>query len=315
MQTGKLKKRISIGKQPTRNLGFSPDGKQLAVLGDTALMVFDLRTGGRIMDWMTKGAVGAEQFLDFGLLNDKRMLLTQARREKTGSRYFVGDAFSRDLKEITPEKNDYLSQAAISSDGMTMATFCWRKAAISIWNLEKMFVNPGPQKGIDDQAQLERWWDQLASPNVTNVFEAIRGLISSPAAPVGFLNEHVKDEPIEDIDELIRQLDHSVFKKREAAFVRLEALGVRAEASLKKVLPKDASPEVRRRVELLLKKLEDGLLPKEQLQLLRTIEVLEGIGTAESCDVLERISKIHPADLIGDDSRRSIKRLRDRMAK
>ena len=73
----------------------------------------------------------------------------------------------------------------------------------------------------------------------------------------------------------------------------LEKLGSAAEPALRKAMKDQVSAEVRRQVDGLLEKLRS--LPPERLQTLRALEVLEGLDTPESRQLLEKLAA-GPAD-------------------
>jgi hypothetical protein len=71
----------------------------------------------------------------------------------------------------------------------------------------------------------------------------------------------------------------------------LEKLGDVARPALRRVLEGKPNLEVRRRVEALLKKIEDGPPAAEEVGALRAVEVLEALGTAEARRLLEDLAR------------------------
>jgi hypothetical protein len=78
---------------------------------------------------------------------------------------------------------------------------------------------------------------------------------------------------------------------RDRASRDLEKLGRPAEATLREALRQKPSVEVRRRVELLLEKLNGPMTDAEALRELRGVEALELAGTPEARRHLERLSR------------------------
>src|SRR5207249_4252058 len=95
------------------------------------------------------------------------------------------------------------------------------------------------------------------------------------------------------LERWITDLDSNQFNVREKASQELEKVGEPAEPALRKALEAHSSPEVRRRVDQLLEKLELAQSP-QRLQRLRAIEVLEHIGTPEAQAVLKALAKGAP---------------------
>src|SRR5207249_2981572 len=89
-------------------------------------------------------------------------------------------------------------------------------------------------------------------------FAAIRRLASDPTGNLKLLNERLKpaqSPSLEVMQPLLKELESDSFKTRDAAMKKLEALGEVAAPSLRASLRKDPSPEMQRRVEALLKRL------------------------------------------------------------
>ena len=92
------------------------------------------------------------------------------------------------------------------------------------------------------------------------------------------------------VDQWIRDLDSTNFKKRAAAAKELDKLGELAIPALQKALAERPSLEIRRRLEPMLDELTGSILTPEQIRVVRAIEVLDKIGTPEARQVLERLA-------------------------
>jgi hypothetical protein len=80
---------------------------------------------------------------------------------------------------------------------------------------------------------------------------------------------------------------HAVRQKAHAALAAMEEL---AEPALRKALQPGIALEQRRRLELLLTPLEIAIPSQPQRRVLRAIEALEWIGTAQARDVLRALA-------------------------
>jgi HEAT repeat protein len=140
-------------------------------------------------------------------------------------------------------------------------------------------------------------------------------LVAGASQAVPFLKEHLRPaEPI-DPDRLARwiaDLDDRNFEVRKKANLELEKLGELAESALRKALVSSPAPEVRRRIETLLEKLEKGIPAPEALQALRGIEVLEHIGTPEAVQALEMMARGTPNARLTQESKASLGRITNR---
>ena len=101
---------------------------------------------------------------------------------------------------------------------------------------------------------------------------------------------------------------------REQARAELEKLGELAAPALRKELAAQPALEVRRRMELLLEKLEGTVPGPDQLRGLRVIAVLEHIGDGDARQVLERLARGTPEARLTQEAKTSLSRLAKRTA-
>jgi len=92
------------------------------------------------------------------------------------------------------------------------------------------------------------------------------------------------------LQQLLADLDAAAFAQREAASRQLADLEEQAEPALQAALAANPSAEQRRRLEELLAAPRVVRSP-EKLRVLRAIQVLEQIGTAEARRVLEALAR------------------------
>src|SRR5262249_56085983 len=96
-----------------------------------------------------------------------------------------------------------------------------------------------------------------------------------------------KVKPVETPDaariaRLLADLDSEEFARRQQAERELSQLDELVEPELRKAAAESTSPEVRRRAEALLSRLDASPPPPATIQTLRAIEVLERLGTKEA---------------------------------
>jgi hypothetical protein len=109
---------------------------------------------------------------------------------------------------------------------------------------------------------------------------------------------------------LVADLNHDEFAVREKATDELEKLGRVAEPALRQALTEMPPLEARRRIERILGKLPGTVpWPVERLRVLRAIDALEKMGTAEARRVLEGIAKGAPDAGLVADAQGSLDRL------
>src|SRR5262249_6197384 len=139
-------------------------------------------------------------------------------------------------------------------------------------------------------------------------------LAAAPNDAVPFLKERFRPAPQPDPEQvqrrlirLIADLDSEKFAVREQAARELEQMGPTAERALRQALKGRPSPELQRRVDELLDKLD--VSSSEQVQQSRAVEVLEQIGSAEARRVLEAWVRVATEDRMKEDLAGALERL------
>jgi hypothetical protein len=166
--------------------------------------------------------------------------------------------------------------------------------------------------------QMERLWDHLLSRDVTIASPAVRTLVAGRKEALPFLRQCLQAKPARPdarrIRRLIDDLDHDEFKVREQTSTELQKLGDAAIPYLQKALQQTSSPEMRSRIETLLKahNLDEWALPSEQLRILRVIRILEWSGTSQARQVLQQLATDPVAAGLEKEVRTALARLRKR---
>jgi hypothetical protein len=145
----------------------------------------------------------------------------------------------------------------------------------------------------------------------------MRTLVATPRQAVALLCQKVRPLPVQSAEHLARllnDLDNNRFAVRNKATIELTQLSELAEPLLRRKLTEPASGEMRRRVQLLLDRLDSAAMTEGQLRTLRAFEVLELIGTAEVLPLFEAHQHEAAAARLGHEARASLERLRMRGA-
>ena len=158
-----------------------------------------------------------------------------------------------------------------------------------VWDLRKKI--PAQAKS-EDKAPLQERWKTLAGDKGHEVHEAIWNLVDAPTAAVPFLKKRLGEMPrltVPELDKLFADLDSPAFKTRARAFQTFASLRKEAEPFLRKALEKkDLTLETRQGIERLLKQIAGPPSPMnaEEIRVLRVLEVLELIGTADARELI-----------------------------
>src|SRR5262249_5907483 len=152
-------------------------------------------------------------------------------------------------------------------------------------DLRNVLLKPRPAGAPLAAEIVTALWDDLAANDAERAWKAVWALAAAPDQAVPLLRERLVPVRATDgqrITETIAALDSEKFPIREKAMQQLSQMGRTAERALRKVLLDPPSLEVRRRVERLLAKLDQGRQggpTPQQARLLRALEVLERIGS------------------------------------
>jgi hypothetical protein len=158
-------------------------------------------------------------------------------------------------------------------------------------------LGQGPPRNALPRTELERFWLDLGSRDALVAAPAVRAMIAGPKESVPFLEERLLARSAgadqKRVRRLIEELDADTFKARENASQELGRLGKEAVPLLKQALRDTSSPEVRVRIGRLLEgqKLRGGELSAEQRVVLRSVRVLEQVGTPEARRLLEMLAE------------------------
>jgi hypothetical protein len=137
-------------------------------------------------------------------------------------------------------------------------------------------------------------------------------MVGSPVEAIAFLKINLKAVPPADhkmLQKLLDDLNSDQFMIRQRASATLEKLGDLAGQALRDRLESKPTLEMRKRIEILLDKLDGPVTMPEMLRSLRAVELLELIGTPESKRALEPIAKGAPGHRVTEAAQGAIARL------
>jgi hypothetical protein len=196
---------------------------------------------------------------------------------------------------------------AFAPDGRTLATASSDTTAL-VW---RTFGGTPPRPAAAPAEDPDRLWATLAGDDAAKAYEAAGVLAAAPEQAVPVLAERLPPAPAVPLRaaQWLADLDSEQFKVREKATAELEALGEQAEPGLRRILRGSPSPELRRRAEALLEKLERRGPSPDRLRALRAVEVLEQIGTSRARRVLQALAQGAPEALLTLEAKASLQRL------
>jgi hypothetical protein len=165
----------------------------------------------------------------------------------------------------------------------------------------------GNKATAPDAKRLDALWEKLQQPPDV-AYPAAWELLASRAEAIRYLK--TKLTPVKSVDEkpvreLVARLDADNFEQREDASKQLLALGEPAAPALGRFLRQSLSPEVKRRVETILKSL-NGPPTSEQQRSLRALAVLEWSGGGD--EMLQQLADGAPSSRITQAAKVALRR-------
>jgi WD40 repeat protein len=178
---------------------------------------------------------------------------------------------------------------AFSAEGKTLVSGS-DDSTILIWDVSeclKKRSTPAVRQGQEEAA-----WNALIGDSPAEVREAMRSLSAAPSQALTLVSAHVRpiktDDPrVKQVGRLVADLDSADFEVREKASKELEGMGEFAAMALEKALENNPGLEVRQRLEQVLAHIEEVDGTGELLAALRSIALLERIGTPAARKLLQ----------------------------
>jgi hypothetical protein len=175
---------------------------------------------------------------------------------------------------------------AFSPDGKALASGHADGTAL-VWDVSAL---PAVKAAATDR---DAAWTDLRSADAAKAYRAMLALAADPAG-VKFLRDRVKpapEVPAARLQKLVADLDGDKYATREAATAALKKLGDAADGQLQALLRGKLSAEQYRRITDVLASREMTESDPDRLRDLRTVEVLERVGSAEADAVLAELAK------------------------
>ncbi len=204
---------------------------------------------------------------------------------------------------------------AFSPNDKTLAAGLSDTTAL-IWDLSAL---PSKQKTVqvDVAKYLQELWSDLAHGNPNQAYTAMWSLAATPEQAVDYLEKRLQADPGVDpkrLQKLIADLNSEEFSVREAASREMERLGGEVQPALRRALDRKPSPEVRRRLEVLLALPPGRIWSPDILRGLRAIQALEHMANPKAQELLKSLARGAPEARLTQEAKASLDRLAKRAA-
>jgi RNA polymerase sigma factor (sigma-70 family) len=288
--TGKETRSVDGHDLWVHGLAFSPNGKLLASAGrDQQVRLWEPGTG-RLLGQLG-GYRWGSNCLTF--TPDGRTLAVGAFDHGLD----LWELASRQIRHQLIGHEAAVHSLAFTPDGRTLLSVSMDTTGL-VWDVTGLRAGPRRPAAALSPKELEAVWADLAAADAKAAHRALWSLVAAGEQAVPWLRERLRPVsavPARRIAELVAELDNARFKVRDKAARELERLEEMAGPALREALaagPGAGKPseEFRRRVEALLKKLEDPLTSAERLRAVRAVEVLEQTATPAARQVLQALA-------------------------
>jgi WD40 repeat protein len=250
-------------------------------------------------------------FITLALSPDSRALVTAAGTGREVRLWELATAQERGLVERYDSNQ---VSCVFSPDGRALATVPAGERAVRVRDVYQL-TSLGAWSRKPSSSELEGLWADLAHADVARAYRALCALVRWPDQTLPFVRKRLQPAPQPDvlrIRRLLRELDSEQFLTRQEAGEAIERLGEVTRPALEKLLAEKPSLEVRRRAEELLARVAGWpVTSPERLQVLRSVEVLERIGTPDARRLLETLAR----GAVDAELTREAKAAVDRLAK
>lgn len=288
-------------------LGFSPDGRLLAAIAGTELVVWDVASGHvcwRIDVPTPDLALDRKSHTEdypFAFSPDGRLLYVA---DIAGHLHGLDTLTGKTLVKLTaPDTRPTCLAVAPDSRSVAVGN---ADGTIRLWTV----ASPPWPLQVQTGEALRKHVADLGHAGGEPPRRALAGLLAGGADTVAVLRQSL--QPVArlvpaQVARLLRQLDAEDYDEREAAQLALLGLGLRVEPDIDRALATAPTPEAKRRLREIQQELLSASLPAETLRAVRAVEVLERLGARA---VLEALAQGDPEAETTRQARAALGRLR-----
>jgi WD40 repeat protein len=290
---------------------FAPDGRTLASWGhDNTVQLWELATGKARLVYKSHGnwVRGA------AYSSDGRTLASCGH---DGTIRLWDPLTAEELKTFKGHKGAVWWIAFAPGDKLLASA--GEDGTVRLWDVAAITSRMPPKPVGRTDEELGRLWADLAAEDAVKAYRAIAALRASPEPAVGLFKRHLKPVPALDekgrkrVDQLLADLDSDRFPVRKRAMEELTRLGETVEPQLRRALAAEKDADIRLRLIVLLKPLDEVVADPVRARVLRAVEVLERVGTTAARELLQELVGGAPEARLTREAKASLRRLSKRV--
>jgi hypothetical protein len=212
-------------------------------------------------------------------------------------------------RRLTGHRGDVLA-LAFTADGKHVVT-AGMDATGLVWDL-RLSGAAAERAGPPTAAEREQLWKSLADAPAEPAYRALARLATHPDETVGWLRKRLRPATGPDgatLDRLLAELGATRFAVRERAAAELDRLGDLAVPGVLARLDAAKELERRRRLDRFLEKHDRAVPSADRLRELRSVELLEHLGTPAARALLRDLAGGAAAVRLTQDAAAALGRL------
>ena len=297
----------SVAHPCPKPLAFTPDGRRLVTQdGDGALVVWDVTGEPAVLARRPgdKDEQNASARWVFTHSLYARVVFTPDGRRFLQPAYLGNERFGIRVFETATLGEEFRlanrTRFALSPDGRRLA-LAHSDTTFTVWDWEAI-RGGGRNPALAPPAIAAARWARLGSQNAKLGLASVDALVADPETAVALLRDRLRLADPAHVQALVADLGSGDFETREKAEGELIALGSGA-AEAVRAARGSADPEVRDRARRILPRLK----PESPVRVVRSVEVLERIGSAGAKELLTAWAKAEGP--LGGEAKAALDRL------
>jgi RNA polymerase sigma factor (sigma-70 family) len=291
-------------------VAFSPDGRWIATGGSGPIAIHDIATGRNVALLQPVPELTASMsFSSITFSPDSRLCAASTKHDGTVRIWEI--ATRRQFRYFAGHTGEVFDLAFSAAGSLLLSGS--KDATGLVWDVTGQHTLRNVAPFSDEQ--LKSSWADLGSQDPIVAQRAIGRLAARPKQALGLIQNHLRPIPTVDAEKmrrLLARLGDERFQERMAAERDLMESRDAVEAGLRQELEKSPPLESRRRIEVLLKNIEDA---PERLQQRRILQLLEQCGTPETNATLRSVAGGATDAWLTKEATAGVERLARRSAK